>query len=123
VERKAYTRENKDIPHYSSVCPTAEKQLANIHKEGDARYGIDNWTVVEDLEKFRRDVFDHAREHMNLYLLGDRSENHLAKVMWGMAALIHHDTDCQHHDTIKKEPRNVTRKKNQRKSSDKPRET
>lgn len=103
---KKYTRDNEEIPHFQSICPTALRSLAEICTEGDNRYGEFNWCKVtpEESYKLKKDAIQHIDNHFNLYRSGDRTENHLAKVMWGCMAMIHHDKNCSHQtDFIKKE--------------------
>lgn len=93
-----YTRDNQGVDHFSSICPIALSRLAKIHTEGDERYGRDNWTAVTDMEKFKIDVWDHLMRHQFLYLSGDRKEDHLAKMVWGLNALMHYESKCRHRE-------------------------
>lgn len=81
--------------HYHSLCPTAIQQLAEIHLEGDTRYGLHNWTEGEKAN-IKNDAVNHMLAHLMKYMQGDRSEKHMAKIMWGCAAIIHHDSGCEH---------------------------
>ena len=104
-EQKSYTRDNSSLPHFHSICSTAERELALICTEGDNRYGEFNWCFLEKTNKvieLKKDAIQHIKNHLNLYQLGDRAENHLAKIMWGCMAMIHHDSNCKHHETFKK---------------------
>ena len=99
-----YSRDNSSVPHFQSICPAAERALALICTEGDVRYGEFNWCGSEvNVEELKKDAIQHLKNHLNLYLVGDRKEDHLAKIMWGCMAMIHHDKNCQHQvDFIKK---------------------
>jgi hypothetical protein len=54
-------------------------ELASVFKEGLPKYG-DSWKKGGD--DFLTDCLNHASNHLHLYMNGDRTENHLAKVAW-----------------------------------------
>jgi hypothetical protein len=54
-------------------------ELASIFEEGLTKYG-DSWKKGGD--DFLIDCLNHASNHLHLYMSGDRTENHLAKVAW-----------------------------------------
>ena len=56
--------------------------LGDIFVEGEEKYGRDNWKRGVDDIPFQRERARHARRHLYLWVNGDRSEPHLAKVMW-----------------------------------------
>jgi hypothetical protein len=63
------------IPWYSIL------RLGKIFVEG-LRYGRDNWKRgVHDIE-YQEERFEHAMLHLIKWREGDRTEDHLAKVMW-----------------------------------------
>lgn len=54
-------------------------ELASIFEEGSAKYG-DSWK--RGGEEYLIDCLNHASNHLHLYMNGDSTENHLAKVAW-----------------------------------------
>ncbi len=59
------------------------RRLAETWGEGEAKYGPDNW-----MKGFPESVLiSHTMEHIRLYLLGDKSEDHLAHAAWNLLAL------------------------------------
>jgi len=96
---KKYSRD-KIKGNFSSICPTAMRRLALIHTEGDNHYGRMNWVNVDDISKFKLDTIDHAMNHLMSYLSGNKEEDHLAKIVWGMNALMHHEDNCKHQETF-----------------------
>ena len=52
--------------------------LSRVCAEGAARYGEHNWRLGIP----QSNLLNHAFRHLVLYLSGDRSEDHLAKVAW-----------------------------------------
>jgi len=96
-----YTRVST-LEHFHSICPAMEMELAKVCAEGDKNYGEWNWTNLGKvpIERFRRDAVKHSMRHLSLYRSGDRSERHLAKVIWGMMVLIHFDKNCKHEDGL-----------------------
>jgi len=91
-----YRRDKQVEGNFATICPVSMMELALICLEGDEKYGYFNWINVEDMTKFKYDTINHIMKHLELYRSGDRSEKHLAKVMWGCMAIIHHDKKCGH---------------------------
>lgn len=58
------------------------KQLGAIFKEGEAKHGRGNWKKAVSDIPYQQERWEHAERHLRLYNEGDRSENHMAKVMW-----------------------------------------
>lgn len=90
------SRNRLDEVRFTSICPAAQRALSKIHAEGDNKYGNFNWTKGMPLYE----LLNHCENHLNLWKLGDRSEDHLAKVMWGMAAIIHFRDGCVHGEVL-----------------------
>lgn len=63
------------IPFYSIV------RLGAIFIEG-LRYGRDNWKKGVNDKEYQEERLEHAFLHLIKYKEGDKSEDHLAKVMW-----------------------------------------
>lgn len=53
------------------------------------------------------------KRHLNLWLSGNREEDHLAKVVWGIGELMHDETDgtCQHFNMLLKSEHRTERKR------------
>lgn len=56
-------------------------RLGKIFVEG-LRYGKDNWKKGVNDPEYQEERLEHAMRHLFLWKEGDRSEDHLAKVMW-----------------------------------------
>jgi len=81
------------------MCPTAQRQLAAVFSEGAERYFFEH-QVNGGFFKYGLPVWDvrnHLENHYNLWQLGDASENHLAKMLWGVVTLIHLTSGCKCH--------------------------
>lgn len=64
------------VPYYSI------EQIGSIFKEGEPKYGRDNWLKGVNDKTYQEQRAEHALRHLMLWMQGDRSENHLAKVGW-----------------------------------------
>ena len=85
---------------FEQICPSAELEVAKIYAEGELRYGAYNWAKGSP----QHNIIRHMKRHLNLWLSGDRSEAHLAKVLWGVMSLIHYETKCKCHiESIRRE--------------------
>jgi hypothetical protein len=85
-------------PRYDLIPPCALKRLAQIYTEGAEHYGAHNWQKGMDWS----DTINHALAHLFNYLNGDYNEDHLAKVAWGMFALMYfEDADVGNNDLYK----------------------
>jgi len=71
---------------FDEISPYGLKALAKVCREG-FKHGRGNWREHPQPEGV---VLNHALAHLNKYMQNDRSEDHLAKVAWGMFALIHY---------------------------------
>jgi hypothetical protein len=56
-------------------------RLGKIFVEG-LRYGKNNWKRGINDREYQEERLEHAFNHLFLWKEGDRSEDHLAKVMW-----------------------------------------
>jgi len=65
---------------------------ARVMARGAERHGENNWRLGIPIE----DVLDHAMNHIAKYLLGDRSEEHLAHALCNLCMAVHFDS--QHHE-------------------------
>lgn len=70
---------------FDLIPPCVERRLAAIYEEGAQKYGEAKYIEQPLPESV---IWNHIKNHENLWLSGDRSEDHLAKVMWGIATLM-----------------------------------
>lgn len=63
------------IPYHSII------RLGKIFIEG-LRYGRDNWKKGVNDKEYQEERLEHTLRYIFLWKEGDRSEDHLAKVMW-----------------------------------------
>lgn len=64
---------------------------ARVMSRGAERHGEDNWRKGIPI----KDVLDHAMNHIAKYLLGDRSEEHLAHALCNLCMAVHFDGQHQ----------------------------
>ena len=73
----AATRDSDaDSERYDLLPPEPVKRRAIIMAEGAAKHGDNNWKKGIPISG----CLNHLERHLNLYKLGDTSEDHLAKV-------------------------------------------
>jgi hypothetical protein len=77
------------------------REYAMACGEGAVKYGDNNWKKGMPDEA----IYSHAMEHLMKWNAGDRSENHLGKVVWGMGALLWNDIHRK--ETVHAEPQRV----------------
>lgn len=70
---------------FDLISPHILQALAETYAEGAKKYGDDNW--LKGIPS--KDLMNHALRHINLWQLGDTSEDHLAHAMWNLGAIIH----------------------------------
>ena len=78
-----------DKPKTEELAPGVEQipfealeELGYIFAEGEKKYGRDNWKKQPDNKEYDNERTRHAIRHLMLWANGDRTEPHLAKVMW-----------------------------------------
>jgi hypothetical protein len=62
----------------------AMRRLAATFADGFMKYGADNWKKGFPAS----DLYAHAREHMLLWICGDKSEDHLAHACWNLMTIM-----------------------------------
>lgn len=70
---------------FDLIPPLVLQQLAEVYEEGAQSYG-DSKYLEKPLPYSV--IVNHMMNHLLIYLNGDRSELHLAKVIWGAASMI-----------------------------------
>ena len=77
---------------YHLISPIGLARLAATYREGSDKYGDYNWTKGLSIGE----CLNHALRHIFYYLLGDRSEDHLAHAAWNLFTVMHFEyTDRQ----------------------------
>ncbi|MGA7120383.1 MAG: dATP/dGTP diphosphohydrolase domain-containing protein [Polyangiaceae bacterium] len=83
VEATGAAREQKTGKgRYDLVSPEAERRVALHYEAGALRYGDRNWEKGLPLSGF----IDCAKRHLQKHAAGDRTEDHLAAVLWNVGA-------------------------------------
>lgn len=77
------TREGKG--RFDLISPIALHRLARHYEHGAKKYGDRNWEKGQPVSRF----IDSAMRHLNNFLAGDRSEDHLAACAWNCFSAIH----------------------------------
>ena len=74
-----------DAERFDLITPIGLRRLAQTCAEGAAKYGDRNWE-----QGFPASVLvNHALRHLNLWLLGDMSEDHLSHAAWNVLGIMH----------------------------------
>lgn len=88
------------------VCPELERRVVIICAEGIKTYP-DDQVEIEISTAWRGlplwNILKHAKRHWNLWLSGDRSEDHLAKVAWAVQQIMHQESKCNHVEVLMKD--------------------
>jgi hypothetical protein len=78
---------------YDLISPVGLRRIAETYAEGAAKYGDNNWQKGMPAS----DTMNHALRHLNLWLSGDKTEDHLAHAAWNLIAIMHFEElkpDC-----------------------------
>lgn len=75
----------KGKPRYDLLSPFALTRWANLMARGAEKYNARNWEKGMNVSR----LFSSAYRHLMQYYLGDRSEDHLAAVLFNVGAIIH----------------------------------
>lgn len=70
---------------FDLITPVGERRLARRYEHGANNYGDRNWEEGMPISR----CIDSAKRHLNQYLAGDFSEDHLAAVAWNVFAAMH----------------------------------
>ena len=84
VHRLGYIPDAED-ERFDLITPFGLRRLAQTCAEGAAKYGDHNWQKGLPASS----TVNHALRHINLWLMGDNSEDHLAHAAWNLLAVIH----------------------------------
>lgn len=70
---------------FDLVSPIGLRRLAETYGEGALKYNDHNWRKGMPVSV----MLNHAAAHVNAYLTGDASEDHLAHAAWNLFAIMH----------------------------------
>jgi hypothetical protein len=88
--QRSATTASEEIVDYTLVCPAALRRLAATMAEGAEKYGKHNWTKGIP----NSNSLNHALDHLNAYLAGDRKEDHLGHALANIQFIIHFNHNC-----------------------------
>lgn len=74
-----------DDTRFDLVSPIGLERLAMTCAEGAEKYGDHNWTKGMPVSE----CLNHCLRHVNMYLAGDNTEDHLAHAAWNLFAVMH----------------------------------
>lgn len=70
---------------YDLITPVGLRRLAETCADGASKYGDRNWEKGFPVSV----LVNHALRHINLWLSGDDSEDHLAHAAWNLLGVMH----------------------------------
>ncbi len=73
-----------DTVRYDLISPQGLRRLAETYAEGAMKYTEHNWRKGIPYSN----LINHMLQHINLYLAGDRTEDHLAHAAFGLFAIM-----------------------------------
>lgn len=85
-EFKTGARRSKDVDEYryDLISPFGLRALARVHKEGEKH---PRWNNEKGFPA--HDYLNHIFDHLMKFMMGDRNENHMGKIMWGASQIEH----------------------------------
>jgi hypothetical protein len=87
---------------YDLITPIGLRRLAERYALGSKKYGDFNWEKGMPIN----DLLNHALSHINQFLSGDRSDDHLAGAAWGLMASMHSQEQWPELNTNLRQPNN-----------------
>lgn len=93
IPQSEKAKSDKKELNYHQISPEAIRRLASIFSEGAKKYGKDNYKKGFNDPDWVNERYDHAMDHLLKWKSGDRSADHLAKVMWFAAVMIEFETE------------------------------
>lgn len=70
---------------YDLLSPVVMMSMAGVFAEGASKYGDNNYQKGFQFSN----LLSHAMQHLMMFMLGDKSENHLTHAAWNINAMIH----------------------------------
>lgn len=77
---------------FDLIPPIPEMRLAQLYERGAVKYGDRNW---ENGFPFSRCI-DSAKRHINNYLAGEQTEDHLAAAVFNLFCVMHYEATKPH---------------------------
>jgi dATP/dGTP diphosphohydrolase len=74
-----------DKPRYDLISPFALKRVADLYAKGAIKYDEHNWTKGMPFSRFFASLMRHAMQ----FAQGDKTEDHLAAVIFNALSIIH----------------------------------
>src|SRR4030095_9076779 len=65
---------------FDLITPVGLRRIAETCGEGSIKFGDENWLKGIDT----KNLMNHALTHLNKYMAGDKSEDHLAQASWNL---------------------------------------
>lgn len=79
-------------PRYDQIDLYFLKRIADVWEKGLVKYGEGNWRLgVSNDVKYMKDIPNHIIEHIWKYMLGDKSEDHLANICCNVQMLMYRE--------------------------------
>lgn len=82
-------RRNRKRPDLRQIPVEGLIRIADVFTEGEPTYGRDNWKTGG--KDYRYDAANHALWHLYQHVIGNRNEDHLAKVGWWVVTEAWHE--------------------------------
>lgn len=73
------------IARFDLITPVGLRRLAETYGEGAIKYSDENW--LKGIEA--KNLMNHAMTHINKFMDGDKTEDHLAHAVWNLMAIMH----------------------------------
>ena len=86
-ESGATRSSDADLERYDLMSPFAAQRAAKIYAEGALVHGDRNWEKGIPIEV----CLNHLERHLILWKMGDRSEDHLAKIRVNADFIMHYE--------------------------------
>lgn len=83
----AVRSKDADDVRFDLITPIGIRRLAETYAEGAKKYGDNNWQKGIPAGE----CINHALKHINQWLSGDTSEDHLAHAAWNLFAVMHYE--------------------------------
>ncbi len=83
---------------FDLMSPIALLRIARVYEKGAEKYEDRNWEKGREFSRF----IDSALRHINQYLAGETTEDHLAQGAWNLMAVMHLETTHPEMDDIPK---------------------
>lgn len=92
-------RDTQDGKGRFDLVPTRPlRRLAGLYERGAAKYGARNWEKGQPSSRY----YSSCMRHLLSYMDGERTEDHLAAIMWNAAAMIWNEEEHPELDDITK---------------------